>query len=86
MSFTSCSIGNPTPCCDGATVAGEVSNQKFVSTDSFLTETNPTILTLKLVGSEHIVTVKDTKNQFCGACGYKGKFGDNFCRKCGHKL
>lgn len=76
-------------CCasyDGATVEGSDSNQQFSTTSGFAKEAISTVLTLRLVGHDHTVTVHDTRTKYCSSCGIKVKYNDNFCSGCGSRL
>ena len=75
----------------GITVPGSISEQKFESVSSFLTEYTEHVMVIRLLGEtetgkpvKKAVTVK-AKPQ-CTSCGFKNKAGNLFCGKCGTSL
>ncbi len=76
---------------DGITVPGSLSDQRFTTTSSFLTETEVHVMILKLVGStsDNVaisapVTVKSKPT--CVTCGRINKATSKFCTDCGTAL
>lgn len=73
----------------GATVEGSESNQSFYTVSVGTLEDRKHIFEFRLLGrtEEDVpVTVKPTNVVFCGSCGTKAKWEDNYCKQCGHKL
>lgn len=75
----------------GITVPGSVSNQQFTYGDHFLTENNPRVIILKLLGKteqdrvvQQPVTVKAKPK--CVTCGRVNKATSKFCAQCGTSL
>ena len=71
----------------GATIEGEISNQKFVNTYFRGKDLSSyTQIRLWLRATDKLITVSETKNIHCSTCGSKCKFNDSFCWKCGSEL
>lgn len=75
----------------GITVPGSVSNQKFVTVNSFPLEDERHVMIMKLLGETadnkpvvKAVTVKSKPK--CTSCGHQNKATANFCTKCGTGL
>lgn len=96
--YTSCSVGDmlvgsaAVPQTEtGITVAGSKSEQKFVTVNNFITETEKHSIVLKLLGEtednkaiREPITVK--KKPKCVTCGKQNKATAKFCSECGTAL
>jgi len=69
----------------GATVEGNVSDQRFNVGSIGVLETTSTYINLMIVPREETLTVAQTQCKFCVNCGKKMKFQDKFCAQCGTK-
>lgn len=73
----------------GITVAGSLSNQKFISVNGFETERFEVIV-LHLVGKKHGACVQAAKTVHtmlqCDTCGKTSKSSAKFCKECGTSL
>lgn len=75
----------------GITVAGSISDQKFVEASWFQTESQKHVIVLKIIGmldngKPVIAPVTVKQKQKCNTCGHVNKATAKFCSECGSGL
>ena len=75
---------------NGITVAGSVSNQRFVDAQWFATESHSEVIVLRLrgaVGQKAVIAPVTVKTRtICSTCGKSSRPGSEFCPTCGTAL
>jgi hypothetical protein len=66
---------------EGAAVRGSASDQKFQTVSGYEFESIATILKLKIVNGERVIS----QEKYCPGCGRKNRDGEKFCPSCGNK-